>query len=163
MNVYGNVLQKALKASLRVLMTVAHTRVSGISRTVIKVNTLNDLVVIPDWMREAYPTTMILIVEGTSSEFHASDQGYMATYLFGGVAQELFIPYEAIMEFHNEAEQLSLFFEGGPVEQKEFVEEQPLLDEVPKDAAPPENKVVSLAAWKKAKGKPLTKFEEAGA
>lgn len=158
---YEAIIAKALRGCLKSFLTVSHGLFKGTPTTQIYVDLTHKDVVVSEYVKQKFDANIVLVVDGHNIDFHAGDDGFSAKYSINESYEEFYIPYEAILAFSDSSSGLYLDFSGGASEQKDYVEEQPLVEEVQTDAASSSDKVCSLAAWKKAKGKPLTKLEEA--
>jgi uncharacterized protein len=109
---YDLLAQNALRGVVRtVLADVAKKGLPGEHHFKITFNTTAPGVRLSDRMRAQYPETMTIILQHQFWDMHVDDTGFEVGLSFGGVAERLAVPFEAVTAFFDPAVQFGFQFE----------------------------------------------------
>jgi hypothetical protein len=131
---YDILAQQALRGVVRtVLADAAKKGLPGEHHFKITFATTAPGVRLPERVRVQYPDTMMIVLQHQFWDLQVDDDGFTVGLSFGGVAERIAVPFEAVMAFVDPAAQFALQFEvrdRQPAEQPSGVAEAPA-------AAPP--------------------------
>ena len=109
---YDVLAQAALRGVVRtVLADVAKKGLPGEHHFKITFNTTAPGVRLSDRMRAQYPETMTIILQHQFWDLHVDDDAFEIGLSFGGVAERLAVPFEAVTAFYDPAVQFGFQFE----------------------------------------------------
>jgi hypothetical protein len=131
---YDILAQQALRGVVRtVLADAAKKGLPGEHHFKITFATTAPGVRLPERVRAQYPDTMMIVLQHQFWDLQVDDDGFTVGLSFGGVAERIAVPFDAVMAFVDPAAQFALQFEvrdRQPAEQPSGVAEAPA-------AAPP--------------------------
>ncbi len=109
---YDVLAQAALRGVVRtVLADVAKKGLPGEHHFKITFNTIAPGVRLSDRMRAQYPEAMTIIMQHQFWDLHVDDDAFEVGLSFGGVAERLAVPFEAVTAFYDPAVQFGFQFE----------------------------------------------------
>jgi uncharacterized protein len=109
---YDVLAQAALRGVVRtVLADVAKKGLPGEHHFKITFNTTAPGVRLSDRMRAQYPEAMTIIMQHQFWDLHVDDEAFEVGLSFGGVAERLAVPFEAVTAFYDPAVQFGFQFE----------------------------------------------------
>ena len=109
---YDVLAQAALRGVVRtVLADVAKKGLPGEHHFKITFNTTAPGVRLSDRMRAQYPEAMTIVLQHQFWDLHVDDNAFEVGLSFGGVAERLAVPFEAVTAFYDPAVQFGFQFE----------------------------------------------------
>jgi hypothetical protein len=124
---YDILAQQALRGVVRtVLADAAKNGLPGEHHFKITFATTSPGVQLPERVRAQYPDTMMIVLQHQFWDLKVDDDGFTVGLSFGGVAERIAVPFDAVMAFVDPVAQFALQFElreRQPVEQPGAVTE----------------------------------------
>jgi hypothetical protein len=159
---YDILAQDALRGLVRRVLTDAVKKgLPGEHHFFITFDTQHDAVRLSQRLREQYPDEMTVVLQHQFWDLKITDEAFEVGLSFSGVAERLYIPFEAITAFADPSVQFALQFETLTEAPEEGVEAPAPLRSVDKPAtAKPADK--SSADKSKAKPEPVRSVPAAG-
>jgi hypothetical protein len=109
---YDILAQAALRGVVRtVLLDAAKKGLPGEHHFKITFNTIASGVRLSDRMRERYPKEMTVVLQHQFWDLTVTEQGFEVGLSFGGVAERVAVPFDAISAFYDPAVQFGFQFE----------------------------------------------------
>ena len=141
---YGQLMQKAMRSMMaEVLGHVADDGLPGDHHFYICFETEHPGVDIPDWLREAYPDEMTIVLQEWFRDLIVTHDRFSVTLNFSDQAQKLVVPFAAVRTFVDPSVKFGLKFDPYDAEDVD-----PALDELDDDAAEPEEDTDDMPAEK---------------
>ncbi|MEW6450643.1 MAG: ClpXP protease specificity-enhancing factor SspB [Pseudomonadota bacterium] len=138
---YDILAQDALRGLVRRVLTDAGKKgLPGDHHFFITFNTQHDAVRLSPRLREQYPEEMTIVLQHQFWDLKITDEAFEVGLSFSGVAERLYIPFEAITAFADPSVQFALQFETLVDAPEEGVEAPPPLRAVEKPADKSKNK-----------------------
>jgi uncharacterized protein len=132
---YDILAQQALRGVVRtVLADVAKKGLPGEHHFKITFATTAPGVQLPERVRAQYPDTMMIVLQHQFWDLKVDDDGFTVGLSFGGVAERIAVPFDAVMAFVDPTAQFALQFE---VRDRQPAEQPASVTETPAPAAPP--------------------------
>ena len=126
---YDILAQQALRGVVRTVMAdAAKNGLPGEHHFKITFATTAPGVRLPDRVRAQYPDTMMIVLQHQFWDLKVDDDGFTVGLSFGGVAERIGVPFDAVMAFVDPAAQFALQFEvrdRQPAEQPDAASEAP--------------------------------------
>lgn len=133
---YDILAQDALRGLVRRVLTDAGKKgLPGEHHFFITFNTQHDAVRLSPRLREQYPDEMTIVLQHQFWDLKIGDDAFEVGLSFSGVAERLYIPFEAITAFADPSVQFALQFETLADAPEEGVEAPPPLRSVDKPAS----------------------------
>jgi hypothetical protein len=149
---YDILAQDALRGLVRrVLIDAGKKGLPGEHHFFITFDTQHDAVRLSQRLRDQYPDEMTIVLQHQFWDLKITDEAFEVGLSFSGVAERLFIPFEAITAFADPSVQFALQFETLTDAPKEGVEAPAPLRSVDKPAAA---KPAEKSSADKSKAKP---------
>jgi uncharacterized protein len=109
---YDILAQQALRGVVRTVMAdAAKNGLPGEHHFKITFATAAPGVQLPERIRAQYPDTMMIVLQHQFWDLKVDDDGFTVGLSFGGVAERIAIPFDAVMAFVDPAAQFALQFE----------------------------------------------------
>ena len=120
---YDTLVEEALRGVVEtVLRQIAREGILGDHHFYITFRTTDPHVVIPDYLREKYPTDMTIVLQYQYSDLVVTDMGFSVCLSFNNIPETLQIPFKAItgfadpyvkfgLQFHHAAEPITAIIE----------------------------------------------------
>ncbi|MBY8974646.1 hypothetical protein KHP62_02435 [Rhodobacteraceae bacterium NNCM2] len=126
---YGKLMQRALRGLMvEVLGRVAEEGLPGDHHFYISFETSHPGVVMPDWLHEAYPDEMTIVLQEWFEDLAVMGDRFQVTLSFRDAPQTLVIPFDAVKTFVDPSVEFGLKFDGHESnEDGEFEEVPPAL------------------------------------
>lgn len=110
---YPTLVQLALRDVVRrVLVEVAEHGLTSPHQLYLTFSTRNPEVVVPAFLREAYPDSLTIVLEHQFWNLEVDDFGFSVTLRFGGIPHRLTVPFAALKSFVDPGVEFGLSFEG---------------------------------------------------
>jgi hypothetical protein len=154
---YDILAQDALRGLVRrVLTDAAKKGLPGEHHFFITFDTQHDAVRLSPRLREQYPDEMTVVLQHQFWDLKITDEAFEVGLSFSGVAERLYIPFEAITAFADPSVQFALQFETLTEAPEEGVEAPAPLRSVdkPATAKPGTAKLADKSSADKSKAKP---------
>ena len=152
---YNSYMSRALQKMIGDLLSeVAENGLPGAHHFYIQFRTKAKGVVLPDHLKTRFPEEMTIVMQEWFDNLGVMDDRFAVTLSFGGKAENLVIPFEAITGFSDPSANFSLQFEEVEVDFDEddtSLNAREGLDDEPTDASEHENEaqVISFSDFKK--------------
>jgi uncharacterized protein len=147
---YDILAQQALRGVVRTVMAdVAKNGLPGEHHFKITFATGAPGVQLPERVRVQYPDTMMIVLQHQFWDLKVDDDGFMVGLSFGGVAERIAVPFDAVMAFVDPTAQFALQFEvrdRQPAEQPSTVTEVPVAAPEPPPATSEKTDALPAAA-----------------
>jgi uncharacterized protein len=131
---YDILAQQALLSVVRTVLTdAAKNGLPGEHHFNITFATTAPGVRLPERIRAQYPDTMMVVLQHQFWDLKVDDDGFEVGLSFGGVAERIAVPFDAVMAFVDPVAQFALQFET----RAQQPDEQPVPAAEAPDAAPP--------------------------
>ena len=120
---YDTLVEEALRGVVEtVLRQIAREGILGDHHFYITFRTTDPHVVIPDYLREKYPTDMTIVLQYQYTDLVVTDMGFSVCLSFNNIPETLQIPFKAItgfadpyvkfgLQFHHAAEPITAIIE----------------------------------------------------
>jgi hypothetical protein len=132
---YDILAQQALRGVVRTVMADAAKKgLPGEHHFKITFATTAPGVRLPERVRAQYPDTMMIVLQHQFWDLQVDDDGFTVGLSFGGVAERIAVPFDAVMAFVDPAAQFALQFE---VRDRQPAEQPSGVAEAPAAASPP--------------------------
>ncbi|MDO5528262.1 MAG: ClpXP protease specificity-enhancing factor SspB [Paracoccus sp. (in: a-proteobacteria)] len=155
---YGSMMHRAMQGLIaEVLAQVAANGLPGDHHFYITFDTTEDGVEMADWLRERYPSEMMIVIQHWYENLTVAEDHFAVTLNFGNSPEPMVIPFDAVRTFVDPSVEFGLRFEtqdsaGDTIE----AEEAPALEGSPSEPVAEDGgeaghsaDVVSLDKWRK--------------
>ena len=146
---YGYLMHEAMRSLLANLLDhIGQNGLPGEHHFFITFDTKYDGVTMADWLFEAYPKEMTIVIQHWFDDLETLEDGFTITLNFGDTPEPLYIPWEAIKTFVDPSVEFGLRFDsdGDDADESPMIEiDAPPEEETPSTPA----EVVSLDSFRK--------------
>jgi hypothetical protein len=135
---YGRYMEKAMRGVMaEVLGHVARHGLPGTHFFYITFDTSHPGVDIPDWLRERYPSEMMIVLQEWFEDLAVMDDRFRVTLNFSNTPETLVIPFEAVKTFIDPSVKFGLKFDDQESDEMMLDLEVVPTEEPPDDDKPP--------------------------
>jgi hypothetical protein len=123
---YPTLVQFALRDVVRrVFLEVAEHGLAPPHQLYVTFATRDPGVVVPGFLREAYPDTLTIVLEHQFWDLEVDDHEFSVTLRFGGIPHRIVVPFAALKSFVDPGVEFGLSFEGPTLANEEAEAEAP--------------------------------------
>ena len=109
---YGTLMQQALRGLVReVLLGVAETGLPGAHHFIITFDPRHPGVDVPEWLAEAYPEELRIVMQNWFDDLVVTDDGFAVTLNFKNTPERLTIPFDSLLSFVDPSAEFGLRFD----------------------------------------------------